>query len=874
MDNLTNLKLWIAWLFLLIGTSCFSQNVTMTNATINNCSGILLDPGGVANYPNNSNITTTICPGTAGGSVLLSFTLFNTELNWDDLTIYDGNSTAAPILGTYGGSLPAFSVQATNATGCLTLVFQSDATLNFAGFSANISCVYPCQAFTAVVNSTTPAAVGGFIDICLGQSLIVNGGGNYSNSPGNYTQTNASSTFEWFFGDLSAGNNAISSHTYATPGVFDLDLNITDVNGCTNANDIDIKVRVSGAPTYIGTNTVATDICLGQTNDLSGFVQATPLTYFCESSNADTTVIPDGVGVSYTSDLDLDCFGPAATISSASDISSICLDLEHSYIHDLTITLSCPNGASIDLYATYPGAVNSVQFGQPVDDDLSSTLGLPYTYCFTNTAANTIYSIAEPAVGTPPVQNYTDQDGTPVAGAFYIPAGNYLPDQGFGNLIGCPLNGDWTITITDGLNSDNGTIFNWAVDFDPSLYSTNNNFTPSIAANWLPDPTITSNVGNTILVTPVTTGASCYVFESTDQFGCAFDTTVCFNVTPIDDATFAYGKALYCKSDSNPTPNITGTPGGVFSATGGLPINSTTGQIDLTIATNGNYTVTYTTFGTACPASSSVILDIISSATANFSVNVTTGCSPLTVNFTNLSINSVNCTWSFGDGNQAVGCVGISHIYQNGGSFSPSLTIIDANGCIATSTQVGLIQPDIKPTAAFIPSPATLSVVDQTSVMSNTSVGATSYTWFFPNGQTSSATSPIFTFNLSSNESAVVTLYAYSDGGCADSTSRTITLTEELIFYAPNAFTPNNDENNAVFNPMMTSGIDISSYKLTIFNRWGEIVFVSQDINQGWDGTNNTGKKSQDGVYKYVIEFSRKNVDEPERFDGHVNLLR
>jgi len=216
----------------------------------------------------------------------------------------------------------------------------------------------------------------------------------------------------------------------------------------------------------------------------------------------------------------------------------------------------------------------------------------------------------------------------------------------------------------------------------------------------------------------------------------------------------------------------------------------------------------------------------------------------------------------------------------NGTSFIPTATATytvtgtDANGCVATSTQVGLIQPDIKPTAAFIPSPAALSVVDQTSVMSNTSVGAASYAWFFPNGQTSSATSPSFTFNLSSNESAIVTLYAYSDGGCVDSTSRTISLTEELIFYAPNTFTPNNDENNAVFNPVMISGIDISSYKLTIFNRWGEIIFVSQDIHQGWDGTNKSGKKSQDGVYKYIIEFSRKNVDEPERFDGHVNLLR
>lgn len=867
------MKRFVILFAVLSNFSALSQNVTMNNGIINQCSGTLLDPGGLGNYGDNLSITTTLCPSSVGASILLDFTSFNTELNFDDLTIYDGTTTAAPILGTYGGPLPPFSVQATNATGCLTLVFQSDGGTNFAGFTANISCVFPCQTINAQVVSTTPAAIGGFIDLCLGQTLTVSGSGAYPNSPGNYTQSDPTSAFQWAFGDLNTINGANGTHTYTNSGVYDLDLNIVDINGCSNANDINLKVRVAGVPTFTGTNVTSTDICLGQTNTLSGFVQSTPLTYFCEAVNSDTTNIPDGVGISYTNDLDLDCFDPAATVTAAADISSICVDIEHSYIHDLTMTLTCPNGTSIDLYVTYPGAVNDVSFGQPVDDDLSATLGAPYNYCFTNTAASTIYSIAEPAAGTPPVQNYTDNDGSPVVGAFYIPAGDYLPDQGFNNLIGCPLNGDWTLTVTDGLNSDNGTIFSWAIDFDPSLYSTNNNFTPSIAGNWVADPTITSNIGNTITVTPLVAGAACYMFESTDQFGCNFDTTVCFNVTPADDATFNYAQSNYCTSDANPIPTITGTPGGAFSVTGGLPIDPLTGEIDLMAAVDGTYTITYTTAGLACPTNSSEMVTI-SSASANFSTDITTGCAPLFVTFTNLSINSVNCDWNFGDGKLFNGCAAITNTYQNGGSFTPILTITDINGCTASSIQTGLINPEAQPVAAFIPSPSELSVVDPTSIMSNVSTGATSYTWLFPDNSTSTATSPSFTFNIASNESATVTLYAYSALGCVDSTSEVITISEDLIFYAPNAFTPNNDEHNSVFMPIMTSGIAIASYKLTIYNRWGEQIFITQDTQIGWDGVNKSGRISQDGVYTYVIEYSLKNVDDPQTFEGHVNLLR
>ncbi len=857
----------------LFAFSAIGQNVSMTNGTVNQCSGTLLDPGGLGNYGNNLNITTTLCPSSPGASILLNFTSFNTELNFDDLTIYDGTTTAAPILGSYGGNLPAFSVQATNPTGCLTLVFQSDAGTTFSGFAASVSCIFPCQTVNAQVISTTPANVGGFINMCEGQTLTVSGSGNYPNSPGNYTQSNATSTFSWEFGDLSSINTATGSHVYLSPGVYDLDLKVTDVNGCTSANDINLKVRVSGPPTFTGSNVTSSDICLGQTNTLSGFVQPTPLTYFCESENADTTVIPDGVGVSYTNDLNLDCFNPAAVVGSAADISSVCINIEHSYIHDLTMTLTCPNGTSINLYQTYPGAVNDVSFGQPVDNDLSATLGTPYNYCFTNTATNTIYSIAEPAVGTPPVQNYINNDATPVVGVFYIPTGSYLPDQGFGGLVGCPLNGDWTLTVTDGLNSDNGAVFSWAINFAPALYSSNNNFTPSVAGAWVPNPTITSNVGNTIPVTPVATGQTCYLFESTDQFGCVYDTSICFNVSPSDDATFNYAQTNYCTSDPDPTPTISGTLGGVFNATGGLPINALTGTIDLSAAANGTYTITYSTPSLTCPANSTETITI-SSATANYSVDVTTGCAPLTVTFTNLSINSVNCNWNFGDGNSGTGCAGVTHVYQNGGNFTPSLTITDINGCSATFSQNNLIQPEAKPNAAFIPAPGQLSIVDQTALMSNLSTGASSYLWFFPDLSTSTATSPSYTFDLEGNETAVVTLYAYSDLGCVDSISQTISLSEDLIFYAPNAFTPNNDEHNKMFLPIMTSGIELATYKLTIYNRWGEKVFISQDTQIGWDGVNKSGRMAQDGVYTYVIEYNLKNNDDRQRFEGHVNLLR
>jgi gliding motility-associated-like protein len=856
----------------------FGQTVVMSNTTVNQCTGNILDPGGNSNYPNNNLTTTTICPGIPGAFVRLNFTFFNTEDIFDNLTIYDGATVAAPVLGVFSGIVGPFVIQATNATGCLTLVFSSDANNNSLGFNANINCALPCQPVVAQVTSSNPASVGGFIDLCVGSILTVNGNGNYPSPAPVYPQSDANSTFRWNFGDLKSSTLQNASNQYNTPGVYDLDLIVTDINGCSSTNDVGLKVRVSDTTGFAGTAAANPTICLGETNDLSGFATPTELEYFCESSDPQDVVIPDGIGSPYSTTLNLDCFNAGATITSAADINSICFEIEHSYLHDLEITLTCPNGTTISLYdplATGVAPVNSVQLGEPVDNDLSATLGTPYTYCFNMGATNTWFDVAEGNAGPVPTHNYTDNDATPVVGVMYIPAGDYLPSQTFGGLVGCPLNGDWTITVVDQLASDNGAIFDISMDFSATLYSTANNYTPSIATNWVADPTITSTAANTITVTPVTVGNKCYTYEATDEFGCVFDTTVCFDVVAADNGTFNYAKAVYCTNESNPTPVITGTGGGTFTANNGLVIDPVTGTVNLAVAAPGAYDISYTTPGlTGCPVTTVVTINI-NTITVDFSATNRSGCTPLTTTFTNLSPNSVSCVWNFGDGNSGNGCGSINHTYNTSGNFSPQLTITDNNGCVATITKTNIILVDEDPVASFVTNPESIPSTNQTVILNNTSLGATNYTWLFADNTISNATSPILNLSLEEGEEFLVKLYAFSAGGCVDSTLQYLRVTPDLIFYVPNSFTPNGDEYNTVFLPIMTQGLKRESYNFRIYDRWGSLVFHSQDVNTGWDGTYfGSGKIAQDGVYTYQIDFLINNVDERKSYQGHVNLIR
>ncbi|PHR49279.1 MAG: hypothetical protein COA32_04305, partial [Fluviicola sp.] len=534
MKRLNSLFLIFSIFFAFSG---IAQNYNMTdNTTINDCGGTFFDSGGNGNYGNNQDLTFTICPDTPGSFVNVDFTSFETEDGWDFLTIYDGNNIGAPTLGTYTGIVgPGFvSATAGNASGCLTFVFESDGSFNDPGWVGQIGCTQPCQDVIANANFSPAPDGDGVIRLCQGASLTMNGSGTYPENNTAYTQSDGTSTFEWYV-DGAVLNGQSVSHTFPNAGAYYVQLEITDIAGCSNSNDIDQVVYVSTTPIFAGTAGAPDPICLGEQADFTGVVNPVTFEQECNQPSFPPISLPDGSGVSYETSVNLDCYSPGQQLTDINDLQSLCVTMEHSYMGDLEIEIECPSGQSVIL-VDYPNGGGSTFLGVPVDDDLQpNSQGTGYQYCWDPNATNGTWG--------------ANSGGT-------LPAGSYESDNPLSGLVGCDMNGDWTLIITDNLASDNGFIFDWSLNFDPSIIPPAFSFTPTIVSDgWQADPTIVGGT-NPITVEPTSSGNACYTYEVTDNFGCTYDTTVCITVNPspvidpIADIT-----------DCNPVtlPNITGT---------------------------------------------------------------------------------------------------------------------------------------------------------------------------------------------------------------------------------------------------------------------------------------------------------------------------
>jgi gliding motility-associated-like protein len=158
--------------------------------------------------------------------------------------------------------------------------------------------------------------------------------------------------------------------------------------------------------------------------------------------------------------------------------------------------------------------------------------------------------------------------------------------------------------------------------------------------------------------------------------------------------------------------------------------------------------------------------------------------------------------------------------------------------------------------------------------MINNSVGAVSYEWDFDDGNTSTLENPTHEYS-DAIANYVIVLTAISEHGCTDTAEAVVIVEEELIYYVPNTFTPDGDGLNEEFKPQFTSGFDRDTYHLYIFDRWGQLVFESKDVDYGWNGSF-AGEVAQDGTYTWKIEFKSLDRDEVqlEALTGHVNILK
>ncbi|MFM8243851.1 MAG: gliding motility-associated C-terminal domain-containing protein, partial [Crocinitomicaceae bacterium] len=176
--------------------------------------------------------------------------------------------------------------------------------------------------------------------------------------------------------------------------------------------------------------------------------------------------------------------------------------------------------------------------------------------------------------------------------------------------------------------------------------------------------------------------------------------------------------------------------------------------------------------------------------------------------------------------------------------------------------------------ASFSMTPNPINSVNSTVNFLNNSTNANSYQWFFGDGLSSTQFEPLHSFDSENCFGFTITLVA-SDGNCTDTIQQYLTCDNETIFYVPNTFTPDGDNFNQTFFPVFHSGFDPLNFEMLIFDRWGELIFETHNVNYGWDGTDGKlGRKLQDGVYTWKIMFKSPYNDFKQVVVGHVNLLR
>ena len=525
---------------------------------ISTCDGFLLDSGGTTDgYGPDEDITTTICPDGSGGThIQLIFSGPVIEPG-DELCFFDGQNTNAPQLTCASefeaGS--AFIIQATavNASGCITVSFRSNGNNEGLGWSADINCIAACQTIKAVLTNSEPAVAPvdtGWIDICPGDQVSLWGSGEYPQNGAVYTHADFTSDFSWDFGDGTSSSGTSVSHIYDEPGGYIVQLTITDQFGCQNSNFITQRIRVAPKPSF----EIPSDldqICAGDTVRLNAMINSMDASHtvsvlpsdggFQTSGiRSDSLALPDGNGSSYQTTISFKDFSPGQLLTNINDLLGIWVNMEHSWMRDLEIRLTCPNGQSAILHNFNGTDGGEVFLGDPYENDegmLSPVPGIGATYGWQVVPDNDFTWIEYGNFFLPPT----------------LPSGSYQSYEPLSNFLGCPLNGEWTIEVTDLWSIDNGYIFSWSIEFEEDIYPEVETFSPELMTwRWEEHPSVFFETSDSIGASPQVAGEATYEFIVDDEFGCTWDTAVNIQILP-----FSHPDCYNCGDLLSPVPDTT-----------------------------------------------------------------------------------------------------------------------------------------------------------------------------------------------------------------------------------------------------------------------------------------------------------------------------
>ncbi|HVA98882.1 MAG TPA: PKD domain-containing protein, partial [Bacteroidia bacterium] len=803
---------------------------TVTGTDVSGCMNSAISTVTVNPLPTVTVNSPTICNGTSA------------TLTGSGATTYSWNtgSTSNPIIVT-PTTTTNYTVTGTDVNGCI---------------NSAVSTVTVNPLPTVTVNSAT---------ICAGTSATL-------------TATGAT-TYSWNTGSTSNPITVTPTTTtnYTVTG--------TDVNGCTSSTTTSVVVAPALSVTITPS---APTICLGSSTTLT----ANGATTYSWSNGALTnsiTVSPTTTSSYTVTGTTAGCTGTASA----------------------TVAVDLLNASAAGFPASCAGACNGYT-------EVIPTAGtLPYTYSWTPSgnitanannlcAGNYCIKVSDAngcsfdtcvTVSEPPAMNvsiasstndscYGECDGTAtslVTGGTtpYTYSWNTVPTQTTVQATGLCA-GTYKITVTDAngcSNSASVTITQPSqltvapsaatticIGQSTTLNATANGGTSAYTYSW-------NNIynGQNYTVSPVTSPTT-YTVVATDANGClSAPETVVISINPPlgvvakNDTSLCIGghASLSAQgSGGDGAYNYVWQPGAIVGS-----------LINVTPATTTIYTVTVTD-NCGTPADSAKLTVTVNPLpVVSFSADSTSGCYPLCVTFINSSTPaSASATWEFGDGNTSNSVATANNCYQNSGLYTVQLSVKDSLGCTNNTSVFDMINVFPHPTANFGTAPNPITIIEPTVYFQDLSTGSVNQ-WQWNLGDVinsyTNVQNPQYTYQDTGYYN--VQLIVTDNNGCKDSITKTIYVEGQYVIYVPNAFTPNGDGINDVFNVKGT-GIDPNNFDMSIYDRWGILIFHTTNLNQGWDGRvkNNL---VQLGVYVWKIETKDFKGDN-HQYIGHVSVIR
>ncbi len=957
------------------------------------------------------------CSGQPGTKMSLLFEQFDIDFH-DTLYIYDGPDISYPVLIMANNTLnPLQNItiypSTLNSTGMLTLRLKTNGDgVSGTGFAVSVLCRTECEVVTPVIDSIYYKTSNGVIvdsgyvrwvcqvdtsynadstemyldsnwfrgvHLCKGQGVIFRGHGDYTNYYG-YGAADSWSMFYWNYGNgdtlvnINARNGVLPNGNpvfYRDLDCYDVTLKIVDGRGCRSATLESVRVRIAQNP--IKTIFDLDNMCNSDSNIVNigydGDNATITLQYISfeqqKSKSIDCkTFIPDGKGYNcpqadeddaFRATIFFDDFPAGRTVNSASDICSVCINYEHSFMGDYRLTLICPTGKRAILkYGTKcssagtgscdpltapgtPGAdsipqtamggsgtYTGIPYGGSDDwghdsqcpgatpaeqhcDSVCNMYGIGYDYCFSRNADYTLVTgrkanvygapeeyIASTAAYIDQITDYSFiQVPAPYAQAGYTAPNSsfrtkhpsnheeksdyYLPASKFEELIGCPLNGEWSIQVWDFWSADNGWVFNWSMDICGINQGLGCNYQVGIdSVVWKPDSTYgdfetgkwrgvniyAMDTVRSVVRTPDTAGWFPINVKIYDDFGCIWDTVthqtsvwmpkpelgpdrlICDIETIVLDGKDAHTEETNQTFRWDPFGQETDT----------ISTRAEMGTSTLYTVEVQNYQEHVT-----CVARDSVRVNIYPQPTPNFDPGIypLEGCEPFTIKFENSTVNADSYYWVFGDGDTSTS-KSPTHTYGTG-QYDFKYYASNQHGCRDSLIYEDLITVYSSPVARFSWEPMTPTVLHPEIALINQTIPQSpdnEYYWEIQYDRDNTVSyhtlrdvNPTFEWYTNGEDISgnyIVRLIAKTENlgpsgyiiECRDTIENSILLVNDFLQF-PTAVTPNGDGVNDRFViKNLVDGMGYPNNSLAIYDRWGKRVFYKENIasdDDFWD---------------------------------------